>query len=138
VLDDPGVRGEPVDREAVTRVLLCNGKVAYDLGAERDKRGASNVAMLRVEQLYPLPVGEINDILVTYPNATDLVWVQEEPANMGAWPFIALHLPEELPEDRSLRRISRDAAASPATGSHSVHDREQGEIVTEAFSGLNS
>ncbi|MDQ3733759.1 MAG: multifunctional oxoglutarate decarboxylase/oxoglutarate dehydrogenase thiamine pyrophosphate-binding subunit/dihydrolipoyllysine-residue succinyltransferase subunit, partial [Actinomycetota bacterium] len=125
VLDDPGVRGEPLDRAAVTRVLLCSGKVAYDLGAERDRRRAGTVALLRVEQLYPLPIGEINDVLATYPNATDLVWVQEEPANMGSWPFMALHLSEGLPEGSSLRRISREAAASPATGSHSIHDREQ-------------
>ena len=137
VLDDPGLRGEPINREAVKRVLMCSGKVAYDIAAERDKRRADEVAMLRVEQVYPLPVGEINDVLASFPKATDIVWVQEEPANMGCWPFIALHLPEELADGRQLRRISRDAAASPATGSHSVHDREQEELVAEAFSGLN-
>ena len=137
VLDDPGVRGEPVNRDSVKRVLMCSGKVAYDLAAERDKRRASDVAMLRVEQLHPLPTGEINDVLASFPNATDIVWVQEEPANMGAWPFIALHLPEQLAEGNQLRRISREAAASPATGSHSVHDREQEDVVSEAFSGLN-
>jgi 2-oxoglutarate dehydrogenase E1 component/2-oxoglutarate decarboxylase len=137
VLDDPGVRGESLDRERVKRVLMCSGKVAYDLGAERDKRRADEVALVRMEQIYPLPAGEINDVLGTFPNATDIVWVQEEPANMGCWPFIALHLPDELPEGRQLRRIARDATASPATGSHSVHDREQEELVTDAFSGLN-
>jgi len=137
VLDDPGLRGEPINREAVKRVLMCSGKVAYDIAAERDKRRADEVAMLRVEQVYPLPVGEINDVLASFPKATDIVWVQEEPANMGCWPFIALHLPEQLADGRQLRRISRDAAASPATGSHSVHDREQEELVAEAFSGLN-
>nr|MBA3294916.1 multifunctional oxoglutarate decarboxylase/oxoglutarate dehydrogenase thiamine pyrophosphate-binding subunit/dihydrolipoyllysine-residue succinyltransferase subunit [Geodermatophilaceae bacterium] len=137
VLDDPGLGGKPIDRESVKRILLCSGKVAYDLGAEREKRGAGEVALLRVEQLYPLPAGEINDLLATYPNATDVVWVQEEPANMGAWPFMALHLPEQLADGRQLRRVSRDAAASPATGSHSVHDREQEEVVVDAFSGLH-
>jgi len=137
VLDDPGVGGEPIDREGVTRVLICSGKVAYDLGAEREKRGASQVALLRVEQLYPLPHGEINDLLATFPNASDLVWIQEEPANMGAWPFMALHLPEHLADAHKLRRLSRDATASPATGSHSVHDREQQELAADAFSGLN-
>jgi len=137
VLDDPGVGGKPIDREGVTRVLICSGKVAYDLGAEREKRGASQVALLRVEQLYPLPHGEINDLLATFPNASDLVWIQEEPANMGAWPFMALHLPEHLADAHKLRRLSRDATASPATGSHSVHDREQQELVADAFSGLN-
>ncbi|MDQ3504761.1 MAG: multifunctional oxoglutarate decarboxylase/oxoglutarate dehydrogenase thiamine pyrophosphate-binding subunit/dihydrolipoyllysine-residue succinyltransferase subunit, partial [Actinomycetota bacterium] len=137
VLDDPGLGGEAIDRTAVRRVLVCSGKVAYDLGAERERRKAAEVALLRVEQLYPLPAGELNDLLATFPNATDVVWVQEEPANMGAWPFMALHLPDQLADGRQLRRVSRDAAASPATGSHSVHDREQEELVTDAFSGLN-
>ena len=137
VLDDPGLGGEAIDRTAVRRVLICSGKVAYDLGAERERRKAAEVALLRVEQLYPLPAGELNDLLATFPNATDVVWVQEEPANMGAWPFMALHLPDQLLDGRLLRRVSRDAAASPATGSHSVHDREQEELVTDAFSGLN-
>nr|MBA3367177.1 multifunctional oxoglutarate decarboxylase/oxoglutarate dehydrogenase thiamine pyrophosphate-binding subunit/dihydrolipoyllysine-residue succinyltransferase subunit [Geodermatophilaceae bacterium] len=137
VLDDPGIGSKALNRESVERVLLCSGKVAYDLGAEREKRGAGEIALLRVEQLYPLPAGEINDLLSTFPNATDVVWVQEEPANMGAWPFMAVHLPEHLADGRQLRRVSRDAAASPATGSHSVHDREQEELVVDAFSGLH-
>jgi len=116
---------------------MCSGKVVYDLAAERDKRRAHEVALLRVEQMYPLPAGEITDVLGSFSNATDIVWVQEEPANMGCWPFIALHLPDEISDGRQLRRISRDATPSPATGSHSVHEREQEELVTDAFSGLN-
>jgi 2-oxoglutarate dehydrogenase complex dehydrogenase (E1) component-like enzyme len=86
---------------------------------------------VRVEQLYPLPAAEIVAELARFPQA-DVVWVQEEPANQGAWPFIALNLPEHL-EGRPLLRASRRASASPAVGSHSVHEQQQHEIVATAF-----
>ena len=88
---------------------------------------------MRVEQLYPLPAEEIVEALECYPNATDVVWVQEEPANMGAAQFMAVNLPEELPEGRKLRRVSRRASASPAVGSAKVHEVEQRKLVAEAF-----
>jgi multifunctional 2-oxoglutarate metabolism enzyme len=78
-----------------------------------------------VEQLYPLPAEEIRAALSTYPDATDVVWAQEEPANQGAWPFMALNLPEHLESDQVLRRVSRAASASPAAGSHNTHEAEQ-------------
>jgi 2-oxoglutarate dehydrogenase complex dehydrogenase (E1) component-like enzyme len=117
---------------AVRRVLLCSGKVAYDLGAHREAEGIADTAIVRVEQLYPLPAEEIRAALDRYPNARDVVWVQEEPANMGGWQFMALHLPEYL-GDRRLRRVSRKASASPAVGSAKVHDLEQRELVATAF-----
>jgi 2-oxoglutarate dehydrogenase E1 component len=132
VLADPGVGGEPLDGGAVRRVLLCSGKVAYDLGAHREAEGIADTAIVRVEQLYPLPAEEIRAALDRYPNARDVVWVQEEPANMGGWQFMALHLPEYL-GDRRLRRVSRKASASPAVGSAKVHEVEQRELVAEAF-----
>ena len=95
--------------------------------------GNADTALLRVEQLYPLPHEEIVAALSRYPNATDVVWVQEEPANMGAWQFMAVNLTEELPEGRTLRRVSRRASASPAVGSAKVHDVEQRKLVAEAF-----
>jgi 2-oxoglutarate dehydrogenase complex dehydrogenase (E1) component-like enzyme len=113
-------------------VLLCSGKVAYDLGAHREAEGIADTAIVRVEQLYPLPAEQIRAAVDRYPNAEDLVWVQEEPANMGAWQFMALHLPEHL-GDRRLRRVSRRASASPAVGSAKVHEVEQRELVAEAF-----
>ncbi len=133
VLPDPGVGGQPLDGSAVRRVLLCSGKVAYDLMAQRESEGTSDVAVVRVEQLYPLPAQQIVEALGQYPNATDVVWVQEEPANMGAWQFMAVNLPEHLPSGRTLRRVSRRASASPAVGSAKVHDVEQRQLVAEAL-----
>jgi 2-oxoglutarate dehydrogenase complex dehydrogenase (E1) component-like enzyme len=133
VLPDTGVGGEPLDDAAVRRVLLCSGKVAYDLLAQRESEGIADVAVVRVEQLYPLPAQQIREQLERYPNATDVVWVQEEPMNMGAWQFLAVNLPEELPEGRTLRRVSRKASASPAVGSAKVHEVEQRQLVAEAF-----
>jgi len=133
VLPDPGVGGKPLDGSAVRRVLLCSGKVAYDLMAQRESAGTGDVAVVRVEQLYPLPAEQIVAALEQYPNATDVVWVQEEPANMGAWQFMAVNLPEHLPSGRTLRRVSRRASASPAVGSAKVHDVEQRQLVAEAL-----
>jgi 2-oxoglutarate dehydrogenase complex dehydrogenase (E1) component-like enzyme len=132
VLPDPGVGGEPLDDRAVRRVLLCSGKVAYDLLAHREAEGLADTAVIRVEQLYPLPAEQIRDALSRYPADAELVWVQEEPANMGAWQFMAVNLPEEL-GGRALRRVSRKASASPAVGSAKVHDVEQRELVATAF-----
>ena len=123
-----------VDPDQVRRVLLCSGKVFYDLDAARaagDGGDSGDVAIVRVEQLYPLPAEEIRAQLERYPNA-ELVWVQEEPENQGAWPFIALHLPAEL-GGRTLRVVSRRASASPAVGSHSVHEAEQRQVVSTAL-----
>ncbi|MGY1833691.1 multifunctional oxoglutarate decarboxylase/oxoglutarate dehydrogenase thiamine pyrophosphate-binding subunit/dihydrolipoyllysine-residue succinyltransferase subunit [Blastococcus sp. SYSU DS0510] len=133
VLPDTGVGGEPLEASAVRRVLLCSGKVAYDLMAQRENEGTADTAIVRVEQLYPLPAEQIRAELERYPEATDVVWVQEEPANMGAWQFMAVNLPEELPEGRTLRRVSRRASASPAVGSAKVHEVEQRKLVAEAF-----
>src|SRR3712207_1860865 len=132
VLPDPGIGGRDLDGGAGRRVLLCSGKVAYDLAAQRDKDGRTDTALVRVEQLYPLPAEQIREALDRYRNADDLVWVQEEPANMGAWQFMACNLPEAL-GGRALRRVSRRASASPAVGSAKVHEVEQRELVAQAF-----
>jgi multifunctional 2-oxoglutarate metabolism enzyme len=129
VIDDPGLK----DRKSVRRVALCSGKVYYDLAKSRDKREVDDVALVRVEQIYPLPGEEIADILASYPEATDVVWVQEEPANMGAWTRMALDLPDHLGEQHTLRRISRRASASPAAGSASVHEAEQAALLDAVF-----
>jgi 2-oxoglutarate dehydrogenase E1 component len=123
-----------LDASAVRRVLLCSGKVYYDLLAERAKRSASGgaeVAIVRVEQLAPLPGDEIAAAVASYPQA-ELVWVQEEPANQGPWPFMALNLPGYL-GGRALSAIARPASASPAAGSHKKHDLEQRGLVEQAF-----
>jgi multifunctional 2-oxoglutarate metabolism enzyme len=130
VVADP----EALDPAAVTRVVLCSGKVYYDLAAARRKAEDRTVALLRVEQLYPLPGDEIADALAAYPAMAELLWVQEEPANMGAWQFMALNLPDELPEGTPpLRRVSRRASASPAAGSSKVHEAEQLALVDAVF-----
>jgi 2-oxoglutarate dehydrogenase E1 component len=142
VIDDPGVDGTAVDGtavdgtavdpSAVTRVLLCSGKVFYDLLTARAGRDATDTAIVRLEQLYPLPVAELRAVLARYPNAGEHVWVQEEPANQGAWSFIALNLLEHLDGVR-LRRISRPAAAAPAAGSAKMHEAEQAALIEAAL-----
>ncbi|HVE98114.1 MAG TPA: multifunctional oxoglutarate decarboxylase/oxoglutarate dehydrogenase thiamine pyrophosphate-binding subunit/dihydrolipoyllysine-residue succinyltransferase subunit [Mycobacteriales bacterium] len=119
---------------APRRVVISAGKVHYDLAAAREKLGAADVALLRLEQIYPLPADELRQALAAHGNASDVVWVQEEPANQGAWPFLALHLPELLAEGQHLRRISRKEAASPASGSAKVHELEQQALLEAAFS----
>ncbi len=123
-----------IDPAGVRRVLLCAGKVYYDLLAERAKRagsGGEQVAIVRVEQLAPLAAREIGEAVAPYPDA-QLVWVQEEPANMGSWPFMALNLPAQL-GGRALSCVARKPSASPAAGSHRVHDLEQRQLVEQAF-----
>ncbi|WP_041837147.1 multifunctional oxoglutarate decarboxylase/oxoglutarate dehydrogenase thiamine pyrophosphate-binding subunit/dihydrolipoyllysine-residue succinyltransferase subunit [Actinosynnema mirum] len=129
VIDDAAIE----DNSAVTKVLLCSGKIYYELVAEREKRGAKDTAIVRVEQLYPVPKRKLNEALEAYPNANDVRWVQEEPANQGAWTFYGLHLPELLPERYRLTRVSRRRMAAPSAGSSKVHEVEQREIITKAF-----
>jgi multifunctional 2-oxoglutarate metabolism enzyme len=124
VLDDPS---NP-NPSAVRRVLLCSGKVFYDLYEAREERAITDTAIIRLEQLYPMPVAEVKAALNRYSAAEDFVWVQEEPANQGAWSFIALNLLEHL-DGVALRRVSRPAAAAPAVGSTKMHDAEQAALL---------
>jgi 2-oxoglutarate dehydrogenase E1 component len=119
---------DTIDPAGVQRVLLCTGKLYYDLLAARTERAITDTAIVRMEQLYPLPVDEVRAALGRYPDAVDVAWVQEEPANQGAWSFIALNLLEHLDGVR-LRRISRPEAAAPSAGSAKVHDAEQAALV---------
>ena len=127
VLDDN--RG--LDRNAVKRVLVHSGKVHWDLKAELDKNPNPEIALVRLEQLYPTPIEGLKAITDSYPNA-ELVWVQEEPENQGAWPFLALAF-ADVPGDRSFRPVSRPASASPATGSSKVHAAEQAKLLRDAL-----
>ena len=120
-----------------TRLIFTSGKVYYDLIAEREKLGEHSTAIARVEQLYPLPIEEMIAEAKKYPKAT-LLWVQDEPANQGPWPYIALTASEafvahEELSGRSIRRVSRRATASPATGNHHLHEEEEKALMTEAF-----
>jgi len=123
------------DNTAVDRVLLASGKVVYELEAEREKRGDTRTAILRLEQLYPLADAEIVEALRQYPQA-ELVMVQDEPMNQGAWPYLGLNLPAALAEHgytKPLRVIARPASASPATGSSKKHAAEQQALLDAAF-----
>jgi 2-oxoglutarate dehydrogenase E1 component len=115
-----------------SRVILCSGKIYWELVAERAKLGDNSSAIIRVEQLYPLPVNEIMNELNKHPQA-NVMWVQDEPANQGPWPFVSANLLEPM-NGRTLRRVSRRAAASPATGSIYVHEEEQKALIAEVFS----
>ncbi|HEX5585980.1 MAG TPA: multifunctional oxoglutarate decarboxylase/oxoglutarate dehydrogenase thiamine pyrophosphate-binding subunit/dihydrolipoyllysine-residue succinyltransferase subunit [Acidimicrobiia bacterium] len=132
VLDDRAVDGGGPDKAAVSRVLVCTGKIAHELMDERDARGAP-VAIVRVEQLYPWPENELLAVLDTYPALREVWWVQEEPENMGAWTFVFSRLSPALEGRASLHHLARDSSASPASGSVKVHDREQRELLAAAF-----
>jgi 2-oxoglutarate dehydrogenase E1 component len=124
----------PLDPQQVSRVLICSGKAYYDLAAAREERGLRNVAILRLEQLYPFPASDLKDAILRYPQAADFVWVQEEPVNMGPWRFIREHFQPILdPSRRTLRYIGRPESASPASGSYKRHVQEQNEILDAAF-----
>src|SRR5439155_4959504 len=125
VLDD--VRADPSE---VRRVLLCSGKVYYDLLERRGSDAA--VALIRVEQLYPYPEGQLKQVLARYRQAKEWIWVQEESMNMGAWTFME---PRLRAMGYSPRYVGRDSSASPATGSRAVHLREQKELVEAALGG---
>ena len=124
-----------VDRDAVRRVLLCTGKIGHELMDERDELGAP-AAVVRVEQLYPWPEDDILSTVAAYPNAREVWWVQEEPANMGAWNFVHARLARALRDRAELRHVAREASASPATGSQTIHEREQQQLLAAAFEGL--
>ena len=121
-----------VNPDEVKTVLLCSGKVYYDLIAEREKSGRKDVAIVRLERLYPLPAITLPPELARYKNLSDIRWVQEEPANQGAWSFMAMNLPALI--DRQLTVVSRPASSSPAVGSHHRSELEQQALVAQAFS----
>jgi 2-oxoglutarate decarboxylase len=133
VIDDPRYRDNVGAATEVERVLLCSGKVYWELAAAREKRGTENVAIVRIEQLYPLPDRQLSSVLERYPNAEDMRWVQEEPANQGPWPFFGLALPEKLPRLVGLKRVSRRRMAAPAAGSSKVHEVEQQALIATAL-----
>jgi 2-oxoglutarate decarboxylase len=131
VLDDPFV----TDKSAVKRIVMCSGKVAWDAMNERVKRNAP-VAVIRVEQLYPFPLEQINEILTRYPNAREIVWLQEEPENMGPWNFVEHLIWRVKDRGYDLRHAARVASGSPATGSKAIHDQEHADLMDETFIGL--
>jgi 2-oxoglutarate dehydrogenase E1 component len=138
VLDDVARTGAPeagvtIDPRGVKRILLCSGKIYYALLAGRRERATDSVALVRLEQLYPFPREELAAVFATYPEATQVYWVQDEPWNMGAWHFLHPRLQRILPAGWTLDYVGRSEAASPATGSFKVHQTEETELVARAF-----
>ncbi|MBZ5634231.1 MAG: multifunctional oxoglutarate decarboxylase/oxoglutarate dehydrogenase thiamine pyrophosphate-binding subunit/dihydrolipoyllysine-residue succinyltransferase subunit [Acidobacteriia bacterium] len=132
VLDDARVS----DPARVTRILACTGKIYYELLAAHETRGgnfAGDVAIVRLEQLYPFPQSEFAEVLRRYPAAQHVVWVQEEPRNMGAWAFIRGHIQPMLAPNQAIGYAGRPRSASPAPGSPKVHQREQAQLIEAAF-----
>ena len=123
------------ERDQVRRLILCSGKVAVDLigAAQKQTAMAQVVAVARVEQLYPFPEREIERLFTSYRNVREIVWLQEEPRNMGAWSYVESHLREMLPASATLRYIGRPERASVAEGNAEIHLREQARILDEAF-----
>jgi 2-oxoglutarate dehydrogenase E1 component len=131
LLDDPGV----TDKAAVQRLVFCSGKVAYDAIARRDEKGHP-AAVIRIEQLYPFPYRQVTELLTTYPNVSEVVFLQEEPDNMGPRAFVNERLWPLVGEGIKYRQVSRTGSGSPATGSHAIHVQEQTQLLDQTFDGL--
>ncbi|HKS44791.1 MAG TPA: multifunctional oxoglutarate decarboxylase/oxoglutarate dehydrogenase thiamine pyrophosphate-binding subunit/dihydrolipoyllysine-residue succinyltransferase subunit [Amycolatopsis sp.] len=124
-----------VDPAKARKVLLTSGKLYWELVAERARREADDVAIVRIEQYYPMPLKKLKAALDRYTASPEVVWVQEEPENQGAWPFFGLHLPRKFPELLSgLQVVARRPMAAPSAGSSKVHDVEQKALIAKAFS----
>ncbi|MFB9883721.1 multifunctional oxoglutarate decarboxylase/oxoglutarate dehydrogenase thiamine pyrophosphate-binding subunit/dihydrolipoyllysine-residue succinyltransferase subunit [Planobispora siamensis] len=131
----PIIGDTTVNPAEVRKVVLCSGKIYYDLAAARDARGRTDVAIVRLERIYPFPANPLAAELSRYGDGIELIWAQDEPANMGPWPFLTLRLAEK-PDSfggRPIRRVSRKANSSPATGSHSAHEVELQQILDEVY-----
>jgi 2-oxoglutarate dehydrogenase E1 component len=131
VLDDPGV----TDPAAVRRLIFCSGKVAYDAMAERDERQAP-VAVIRVEQLFPFPQEQMLALLARYSGTKDLLWLQEEPENMGAWGYVEHRTYRVKYQGYDIRHVARVESGSPATGSGTIHEQELADLMEDAFRDL--
>ena len=124
---------DTIDAAKVKRVLACSGKVYYDLVNARRERGADNVAIVRVEQLYPFAHKAFEAELRKYPKATEVIWVQDEPQNQGPWFYIQHHVYENMTEGQKLGYAGRAASASPAVGYLAKHQEQQKALIETAF-----
>ena len=134
VLDDPSPAGA---REEVTRLVLCSGKIYYDVITSEERARAKHVAFGRVEILYPFPQALVGELIGSYPNLREVVWLQEEPRNFGPRKFV-LPLIAEMAPDKSLHSISRPERSSPAEGYPAAHRAEQARLVREALETVSS
>jgi 2-oxoglutarate dehydrogenase E1 component len=124
---------EPITDDAVTRVVFCSGKVYFDLAESRRNDNVTNVALVRIEELYPFPIEEYARVIARYRNATEIVWCQEEPQNQGAWYQIRHRLQEPMSARHELFYAGRPGAAAPASGIHALHVRQQQALVAAAL-----
>jgi 2-oxoglutarate dehydrogenase E1 component len=132
VIDDASI----VDTSAVHRIVLCSGKIAHEASqrrAELEPQEAAGVAIVRVDQLYPWPLALLTAVFERYGAASEVVWLQEEPENMGAWSFVHARLHACLPERLRLRHVSRPESSSPAIGSAALHQLEQADLLRRAI-----
>lgn len=129
LIADPEIK----DADIVERVVICSGKVYYDLVEGRKTTGEQRVSLVRLEQFYPFPLNRLREVLGNYPNAKELVWAQEEPKNMGGWNFVGPRLENVMPHLGRPRYVGRAASASPATGSYTIHQAEHASLVQEAL-----
>ncbi|CAG9164127.1 2-oxoglutarate dehydrogenase E1 component [Cupriavidus pampae] len=127
---------EELNASKVKRVIMCSGKVYYDLTATRKERGATDTAIIRLEQLYPFPHKAVAAELKKYPGATEIVWCQDEPQNQGAWFFVQHYIMENMTEGQKLGYAGRPASASPAVGYYAKHNEQQKALLEAAFSKL--
>ncbi|MBI2569069.1 MAG: 2-oxoglutarate dehydrogenase E1 component [Candidatus Schekmanbacteria bacterium] len=122
-----------LDPGRIERIVLCSGKLYYELDERRKQARVGNAAVIRIEQLYPFPLGLLQDVLLAYPAETPVVWAQEEPVNMGAWPFLRLNFGDRLLGRFPLTVVGRARSASPATGSARSHALEQARVIEQAL-----
>ena len=117
----------------VKRIVLCSGRFYYDLIAERQKTDTKDLAIIRIEQLYPLNTEKLSALFAKYPDATEYIWAQEEPSNMGAWSYLFPILISLIPKNRSITYVGRDCSASPAVGSHALHKNQHHKLMQTLF-----
>ena len=129
VINDP----DGLDPKKVNRVVICSGKVFFDLLDARRKRKIENIALIRVEQLYPFPIAEFCDVLDSYAMAKDVVWCQEEPQNQGAWQYIWPTLRDSKQNKQTLSYAGRPASASPAVGNYKIHIQQLQSLIDTAL-----
>jgi 2-oxoglutarate dehydrogenase E1 component len=124
---------DPVPVKNPDKLILCSGKVFYDLMAYRREHTIRDTYIVRLEQFYPFPFDQVGDILKRFPRLTDIRWVQEEPRNMGGWNFVLARMQEIISKTHRLKFIGRLPSASPATGSYQLHLAEQALLLKQAF-----
>jgi 2-oxoglutarate dehydrogenase E1 component len=132
VLDDP----RTTDREAVRRLILCTGKIFHELDGHPERPEATDLAIGRIELLYPFPYAEVRELIESYPNLSEVIWVQEEPRNMGAWNFVSMRILSQLPEGAEVGYVGRENRASPSEGYPQAHQVEQDRILRAALHGV--